>query len=86
MKNKTFKEELIELLKDIAVAFLHAVKMFFVDLKGFRNRLIAFVCVLGLVLIISDKAQTGAQVSILGILSVIISYYFKQRNDAENKE
>ena len=82
MKN-TFKQEIIDLLKEMTVAFLQSIKMFFIDLKGFRNRLITFVWLLGLLLVISEKAQTGAQVSILGILGVIISYYFKQRNDTK---
>ena len=82
MKN-TFKQEIIDLLKEMTVAFLQSIKMFFIDLKGFRNRLITFVCLLGLLLVISEQAQTGAQVSILGILGVIISYYFKQRNDTK---
>lgn len=85
MKQKTFKEEITELLKDMMIALLQSVKMFFIDLKGFRNRLITFICLLGFILVISEKSQTGAQVSILGILGVIVSYYFKQRNDGENK-
>lgn len=85
MKQKSFKEEITELLKDMTIALLQSVKMFFIDLKGFRNRLITFICLLGLILVISEKSQTGAQVSILGILGVIVSYYFKQRNDGENK-
>ena len=82
MKN-TFKQEIIDLLKEMTVAFLQSVKMFFIDLKVFRNSLITFVCLLGLLLVISEKAQTGSQVSILGILGVIISYYFKQMNDTK---
>ncbi|MCM1260565.1 MAG: hypothetical protein NC222_06380 [Staphylococcus sp.] len=83
MKNKNFNQEIIELLKEMAIAFLQAIKMFFIDLQGFRNRLITFVCVLGILLVISEKSQTGAQVSVLGIIGVIISYYFKQRNDSK---
>lgn len=84
-QQKSFKEEITELLKDMVIALLQSTKMFFIDLKGFRNRLITFICLLGLILVISEKSQTGAQVSILGILGVIVSYYFKQRNDGENK-
>lgn len=86
MANKTFTQEIIDLLKDITIAALKALKMFFTDLSGFRNRLIVFVCLLGLILVISERAQTGAQVSVLGIIGVIISYYFKQRNDSEEMQ
>lgn len=81
----SFKDEIVDLLKDMAIAALEAIKMFFKDLKGFRNRLITFVCLLGLILVLSEKSQTGAQVSVLGIIGVIVSYYFKQRNDGEDK-
>ena len=33
MKN-TFKQEIIDLLKEMTVAFLQSIKMFFIDLKG----------------------------------------------------
>ena len=85
MAQKSFKDEVIGLLKDMAIAALEAIKMFFKDLKGFRNRLITFVCLLGLILVLSEKSQTGAQVSVLGIIGVIVSYYFKQRNDGNTK-
>lgn len=85
---KTFKEEIIELLKDMAIAALNALKMTFKDFSSFRNRLIGYVCLIGLIVLLSEKAQSGVQAAVIGILGVIISYYFKQRNDSEklNKE
>ena len=78
---KTFKEEIIELLKDMAISALNALKMTFKDFSSFRNRLIGYVCLIGLIVLLSEKAQPGVQAAVVGILGVIISYYFKQRND-----
>lgn len=85
MANKTFKQEIIDLLKEMAIALLEALKMSFKDFSSFRNRLIGYVCLLGLLLIISEKSQAGAQIAILGIIGTIISYYFKQRNEGDKK-
>lgn len=82
---KDFKEQIIDLLKEMAIAALEALKMTFKDFSSFRNRLIGYVCLLGIIVLLSSKAQTGVQAAVIGILGVIISYYFKQRNDS-NKD
>lgn len=85
---KTFKEEIIDLLKDMAIAALKALKMTFIDFSSFRNRLIGYICVVGIIVLLSEKAQAGVQVAIFTILGTVVSYYFKQRNDSDriNKE
>lgn len=83
---KTFNEQIIDLLKDMAIAALEALKMTLVDFSSFRNRLIGFVCLMCLVVVLSDKAQPGIQVSAFGILGVIVSYYFKTRIDSQKIE
>ena len=83
---KDFKEQIIYLLKEMAIAALEALKMTFKDFSSFRNRLIGYVCLLGVIVLLSSKAQTGVQAAVIGILGVIISYYFKQRNDSRGKK
>lgn len=83
---KDFKEQITDLLKDMAIAALEAVKMTFKDFSSFRNRLIGYVCLLGIIVLLSSKAQAGVQTAVIGILGVIISYYFKQRNDSRGKK
>lgn len=83
---KDFKEQIIDLLKEMAIAVLEALKMTFKDFSSFRNRLIGYVCLLGIIVLLSSKAQTGVQAAVIGILGVIISYYFKQRNDSRGKK
>lgn len=82
---KDFKEQIIDLLKEMTIAALEALKMTFKDFSSFRNRLIGYVCLLGIIVLLSSKAQAGVQAAVVGILGVIISYYFKQRNDS-NKD
>lgn len=83
MEKKNFQQEIIDLLKEMAIAALEALKMTFKDFSSFRNRLIGYVCLLGVIVLLSSKAQTGVQAAVIGILGVIISYYFKQRNDSK---
>ena len=83
MDKKNFQQEIIDLLKDMAIAALNAAKMTLKDFSSFRNRLIGYVCILGIVVILSEKTQAGVQAAVIGILGVIISYYFKQRNDSK---
>lgn len=78
---KDFKEQIIDLLKEMVIAALEALKMTFKDFSSFRNRLIGYVCLIGIIVLLSDKAQAGVQVAIFTILGTVISYYFKQRND-----
>lgn len=80
---KNFEQEIIELLKDMAIAFLTAIKMTLKDFYSFRNRLIGYICLIGIIVLLSDKAQAGVQVAIFTILGTVVSYYFKQRNDSQ---
>ena len=80
---KDFKKQIIDLLKEMTIAALEALKMTFKDFCSFRNRLIGYVCLLGIIVLLSSKTQTGVQAAVIGILGVIISYYFKQRNDSK---
>lgn len=80
---KSFEQEIIELLKDMAIAFLTTIKMTLKDFYSFRNRLIGYICLIGIIVLLSDKAQAGVQVAIFTILGTVVSYYFKQRNDSQ---
>ena len=81
--NKSFEQEIIDLLKDMVIAALTAIKMTLKDFSSFRNRLIGYICLIGVIVLLSDKAQAGVQVAIFTILGTVISYYFKQRNDSQ---
>ena len=80
---KSFEQEIKDLLKDMAIALLTAIKMTFKDFSSFRNRLIGYICLVGIIVLLSDKAQAGVQVAIFTILGTVVSYYFKQRNDSQ---
>lgn len=79
---KTFKQEIIDLLKEMLLAALEAGVSLFKDLKSFRNRLITYVCLIGLIALVFGS-QPGAQVAIITIIGTVVSYYFKQRNDSK---
>lgn len=81
--NKSFEQEIIDLLKDMVIAALTAIKMTLKDFSSFRNRLIGYICLIGIIVLLSDKTQAGVQVAIFTILGTVISYYFKQRNDSQ---
>lgn len=83
---ENFQQQIINLLKEMAIAALEACVTFFKDLSSFRNRLITYVCLIGLLFLFSRNAQPGTQVAIISILSVCISYYFKLRNDSSRIE
>ena len=81
--NKSFEQEIIDLFKDMAIAALTAIKMTLKDFYSFRNRLIGYICLVGIIVLLSEKAQAGVQVAIFTILGTVVSYYFKQRNDSQ---
>lgn len=83
---ENFQQQIINLLKEMAIAALEACVNFFKDLSSFRNRLITYVCLIGLLFLFSKNAQPGTQVAIISILSVCISYYFKLRNDSSRMD
>lgn len=81
--NKSFEQEIVDLFKDMAIAALTAIKMTLKDFYSFRNRLIGYICLVGIIVLLSEKAQAGVQVAIFTILGTVVSYYFKQRNDSQ---
>lgn len=81
MNIKTFICQVYRLLQDIILAFLNVLLYFFKDLKSFRNRLVVFISLLGLIVIFYNK-DAKVIISVVSIIGVVFSYYFKIRNDS----
>lgn len=77
-----FIKQIFTILQDIILAILNVVKMFFKDFSSFRNRLIGYICIVGLIVIFNKNVSSEVQIAIFTIVGTCIGYYFKQRNDA----
>lgn len=77
-----FINQVLTILGDILIAVLNVIKMFFKDFSSFRNRLIGYICVVGLIVILSENVSSEVQIAIFTIVGTCIGYYFKQRNDS----
>lgn len=79
----TFLETIIDLLKQIIIAFLEVNLSILDDLKSYRNKLVFFTCIL-VVFIICKHQDYRVILSALGLLEVFICYYFNNRKIRDN--
>lgn len=85
MKQETFVRQIKNLLQDMAIAALESLVSFFQDLKSFRNRLVVYIAFLGLLVILYNK-DAKVIISVISIISIVFSYYFKTRIDSVKLE
>lgn len=85
MKQETFVRQIKNLLQDMAIAALESLVSFFQDLKSFRNRLVVYIAFLGLLVILYNK-DAKVIISVVSIISIVFSYYFKTRIDSVKLE
>lgn len=85
MKQETFVKQIKNLLQDMAIAALESLVSFFQDLKSFRNRLVVYIAFLGLLVILYNK-DAKVIISVISIISIVFSYYFKTRIDSVKLE
>lgn len=85
MKQETFIRQIKNLLQDMAIAALESLVSFFQDLKSFRNRLVVYIAFLGLLVILYNK-DAKVIISVISIISIVFSYYFKTRIDSVKLE
>lgn len=85
MKQETFVQQIKDLLRDMAIAALESLVSFFQDLKSFRNRLVVYIALLGLLVILYNK-DAKVIISVVSIISIVFSYYFKTRIDSAKLE
>lgn len=85
MKQETFVQQIKDLLRDMTIAALESLVSFFQDLKSFRNRLVVYIALLGLLVILCNK-DAKVIISVVSIISIVFSYYFKTRIDSAKLE
>ncbi|MGN0016003.1 MAG: hypothetical protein ACI37O_01525 [Candidatus Avelusimicrobium sp.] len=82
---KSFFSELAALLKEMLFTGMEAFISFLDDACSFRNFLVIVMITLG-IWIISRSNDTATTLGVLGLLEIIVAYYYKQRNDSDKKE
>lgn len=73
-----FTETIIQLLKDILIAFLKLNLSLLTDLHSFRNKLVFFTCTL-VFIVITDNTDYRVSLAALGLLEIFLCYYFNNR-------
>ena len=74
----TFLQSILQLLKDIVIAFLEVNLSLLKDLKSFRNKLVVYTCLV-VFLIIKEQTDYKVILSALGLLEIFLCYYFNNR-------
>lgn len=81
----SFWKELLDLGKELVIAFVRFWLTLLEDLHSFRNKLI-LVSTLLCLYIINKEQSNEVIIAALGIWNMIIAYYFKKRNESKQME
>lgn len=81
----SFWKELLELGKELVIAFVKFWLTLLEDLHSFRNKLI-LVSTLLCLYTINKEQSNEVIIAALGIWNMIIAYYFKKRNESKQME
>jgi hypothetical protein len=81
----SFWKELLDLGKELVIAFVKFWLTLLEDLHSFRNKLI-LVSTLLCLYTINKEQSNEVIIAALGIWNMIIAYYFKKRNESKQME
>lgn len=81
----SFWKELLDLGKELVIAFVKFWLTLLEDLHSFRNKLI-LVSTLLCLYTINKEQSNEVIIASLGIWNMIIAYYFKKRNESKQME
>lgn len=79
----TFLGTILDLIKQIIIAFLKVNLSILTDLESYRNKLVFFTFIL-VVFIICKNNDYRVILSALGLLEIFICYYFNNRKIKDN--
>lgn len=78
-----FWQSILDLLKQIVVAFFEVNLSILLDLKSFRNKLVVFTCFLVTVVVLRNN-DFRVSLAALGLLEIFLCYYFNNRKQKDN--
>ena len=78
-----FWQSILDLLKQIVVAFFEVNLSILLDLKSCRNKLVAFTCFLVTVVVLRNN-DFRVSLAALGLLEIFLCYYFNNRKQKDN--
>ena len=79
----SFWQTILQLLKDMVIAFLEVNLTILTDLKSFRNKLVFFPCGLVTFVVIQNNDYRVC-LAALGLLEFFLCYYFNNRKVKDN--